>query len=138
MTARRRQYLVEAFAVVLASIAAAGLCASTTSDLQALTVFPISSGWIIPGLALIGALLTLAINDAMRSSVALVIVSLAGSSLYGLAIAAPSFTLEGSRVSLIDRGTTYGLLALLMIGMFGLLGMVVVWVFNTMFRPGAM
>jgi hypothetical protein len=136
MTQRMRQYTLEGIVIVLASIASAGLCASTTSDLQALTMFRVASAWIIPGLAIIGALMTLAINDAMRSAVALVIVSIAGSTIFGLAIAAPALRLEGSRVSLIDRGTTFGLLALLMISLFGLLGMVIVWTVNTLFRPG--
>jgi hypothetical protein len=136
MTQRMRQYTLEGIVIVLASIASAGLCASTTSDLQALTMFRVASAWIIPGLAIIGALMTLAINDAMRSAVALVIVSIAGATIFGLAIAAPALRLEGSRVSLIDRGTTFGLLALLMISLFGLLGMVIVWTVNTLFRPG--
>ncbi|HUG15643.1 MAG TPA: hypothetical protein VMM78_11580 [Thermomicrobiales bacterium] len=138
MTGRQRQWLLEAVVIVLASVAAAGLCASTTSDLQALTVFHVNSAWIIPGLVLIGALMTLAINDAMRSAAALMIVSVAGATLFGMAIAAPALRLDGTRVSLIDRGTTYGLLGLLLIGLFGLLGMVAVWTVNTLVRPGNM
>lgn len=138
MTERMRQYTLELVVVILGSIASAGLCASTTSDLQALTVFPVASALILPGLALIGALMTLAIGDAMRSVVALLIVSVTGSALFGLSIAAPALRLDGTRVSLIDRGTTFGLLGLLMISLFGLLGMVVVWTFNTIFRPGRM
>jgi hypothetical protein len=138
MTERMRQYTLELVVVVLGSIASAGLCASTTSDLQALTVFPVASAWILPGLALIGALMTLAISDAMRSVVVLLIVSVAGSVMFAMAIAAPALRLDGTRVSLIDRATTFGLLALLMISLFGLLGMVVVWTVNTIVRPGKM
>ena len=138
MTGRHRQYALEAVVIVLASIASAGLCASTTSDLQALTAFHVGSAWVLPGLALIGALTTLAINDAMRSAVALLIVAVAGATMFGMAIAAPAFRLDGTRVSLIDRGTTFGLLALLLISLFGLLGMVVVWTINTLVRPGNM
>jgi hypothetical protein len=131
-----RRWIWEGCVVALGSIAAAGICASTTSDLQGLTVFHVDSAWILPGLAAIGALVTLAIADAMRSAVALGIISLAGSTMFGLAIAAPGLRVEGVRVTLIDRGTTYGLLALLLIALFGLCGMVAAWAINAVIRPG--
>jgi hypothetical protein len=133
-----RRRLREWMATVLGTIAAAGLCASATSDLQYLTVIYISGALAIPGFILLGALVTLAINDAIRSAVALAIMSVAGATIFGLAIAAPGLRVEGVRVTLIDRGTTYGLLGMLMIAIFGLCGMVLVWVFNSLIRPGSL
>ena len=43
-------------------------------------------------------------------------------------IAAPGFSIPGVRVTLIDRATNFGLLALLMCLLFGLAGMVVAWI----------
>ncbi len=115
-------------ATVLASVANAGIVASTTTDLRDLTAVPISDIWLLPGLVLVGTLLTLAIGDVGRSALALVAAAVLGSTLFGLAIAAPGFSIPGVRVTLIDRATNFGLLALLMCLLFGLSGMVVAWI----------
>lgn len=138
MNERTTRLMRESAVVLFGSIAAAGLCASTTSDLQGMTPYPINSSLILPGLILLGALVTLAINDAMRSAVALLIIAVCGATMFGLAIAAPGFRVEGVRVMLIDRGTTYGLLGLLLIALFGLCGMVLAWALNAIFRPGSL
>jgi hypothetical protein len=81
---------------------------------------------------LLGVLLGLAVGDTARGAVGLVIVALLGSTLYGLAIAAPGFRVAGVRVTLIDRGTTYGLFALMLIGLFGLSGIVIAWLIESL------
>jgi hypothetical protein len=133
-----RRRLRETSATLFGTIAAAGLCASATSDLQELTLFYVGGAWALPGFVLLGALVTLVINDALRSALALVIISVAGATLFGLAIAAPGVSVEGVRVTLIDRGTTYGLVGMLLIALFGLCGMVLVWITNSLVRPGSL
>lgn len=116
-----------ALAIVLASVAAAGLLVSTSSDLDGLTPFPIDDALLLPGLVLIGLLLGLAIGDAGRSAVALVIAGTLGTLLYAAAVAAPGREVPGVRTTLIDRATSYGLLALMLIVLFGLIGVVLSW-----------
>lgn len=113
--------------VVLASVANAGIVASTTTDLRDLTPLNVSDIWLLPGLVLVGMLLTLAIGDLARSALALVAAAFLGASLFALTIAAPGFAVPGVRVTLIDRATNFGLLALLLCLLFGLSGMVVAW-----------
>jgi hypothetical protein len=123
--------------VLLASVASAGLVASTLSDLQSLTAIHISDVWLLPGLVLIGALIALANDeDIARGAVSLLIAGVLGALLVGLAIAAPGWQVPGARTSLIDRGTTFGLLALLLIVLFGLAGIIVAWLIGTFIRPG--
>ncbi len=112
----------------LASVANAGIVASTTTDLRDLTPVHVGDIWLLPGLVLVGALLTLAIGDAARSALALVAAAIIGASIFALTIAAPGFSIPGVRVTLIDRATNFGLLALLMCLLFGLAGMVVAWI----------
>jgi len=117
-----------ALTVALASVANAGIVASTTTDLRDLTPVHVGDIWLLPGLVLVGALLTLAIGDAARSALALVAAAIIGASIFALTIAAPGFSIPGVRVTLIDRATNFGLLALLMCLLFGLAGMVVAWI----------
>ncbi|MEX1157483.1 MAG: hypothetical protein WEC79_00970 [Thermomicrobiales bacterium] len=122
---------------LLASIASAGLVASTLSDLQNLTAFYLSDVWLLPGLILIGVLISIANDDDVaRSTIALLIAGVLGATLVGLAIAAPGFRVEGVQTTMIDRGTTFGLLALLLIVLFGLAGIVISWVAGAFLRPG--
>ena len=124
---------------LLAAIASAGLMASTSSDLQNLTAFQINDIWLLPGLVLIGALISIANDeDVARSAIALLAAGVLGSVLVGLAIAAPGFRVEGVQTAMIDRGTTFGLLALILIVLFGLAGIIVSWVIGAFFRPGRM
>lgn len=125
-----------ALVVLLAALANAGLIASATGDLEPFAAFALSDVWLLPGLVLLGALLALAIGDTARGAVALVPVALLGALFYGLAIAAPGFRVEGVRTTLIDRGTTYGLLALMLIALFGLAGVVVAWLLQSFLLPG--
>ena len=124
---------------LLAAIASAGLMASTSSDLQNLTAFHINDIWLLPGLVLIGALISIANEeDVARSAIALLAAGALGATLVGLAIAAPGFRVEGVQTAMIDRGTSFGLLALLLIVLFGMAGIIVSWVIGAFFRPGRM
>lgn len=128
---RRAGWPLTIFAVLLAAIANAGLVASTSEDLQGLTPIAISDVWLIPGIVLLGALLGLIIGDTARGAVGIVVVALLAATMYGLAIAAPGLKVEGVRVTLIDRGTTYGLFALMLIALFGLAGIVISWLIES-------
>jgi hypothetical protein len=133
-TATRLRLIASA---LLAAIAGAGLMASTSSDLQNLTAFHVNDVWLLPGLVLIGILISIANDeDVARSAIALLAAGVLGSVLVGLAIAAPGFRVEGVQTAMIDRGTTFGLLALLLIVLFGLAGIIVSWVIGAFFRPG--
>jgi hypothetical protein len=123
--------------IVLAGVASAGLVGSTLSDLQNLTTWYLSDVWLLPGLVVIGVLLSLANeDDVARSVIALLVAGLLGSTLVGLAIAAPGFRVAGVQTAMIDRGTTFGLLALMLIILFGLAGIVVAWLIGAFVRPG--
>lgn len=133
--ARTRLRLIAS--TLLAAVAGAGLVASTSSDLQNLTVFYLSDVWLLPGLILIGVLLSVANDDDVaRSATALIVAGVLGATIVGLAIAAPGFRVEGVQTAMIDRGTTFGLLALLLIVLFGLAGIVVSWLVGAFLRPG--
>ena len=122
---------------LLASVASAGLVASTLSDLQNMTAFYLSDVWLLPGLILIGVLISIANDDDVaRSTISLLITGVLGATLVGLAIAAPGFRVEGVQTAMIDRGTTVGLLALLLTVLFGLAGMVTAWTVGAFLRPG--
>lgn len=116
--------------IVLASVANAGIVASTTTDLRDLTLIRISDIWLLPGLILVGTLLSLAIGDLGRSALALITASVVGSLLFALAVAGPGFSISAIRVTLIDRATNYGLLSLLMCLLFGFAGLVVSWLID--------
>jgi len=128
---RRASWPVTIIAVLLAALANAGLIVSIVVDLKGLTPIAISDFWLIPGIVVLGALLGLTIGDTARGAVALLVVAVLGASLSGLAIAAPGARVEGVRVTLIDRGTTYGLLALMLIALFGLSGIVIAWLIES-------
>ena len=133
--ARTRLRLIAS--TLLAAVASAGLVASTSSDLQNLTAFYLSDVWLLPGLVLIGVLLSAANDDDVaRSATALIVAGVLGATIVGLAIAAPGFRVEGVQTAMIDRGTTFGLLALLLIVLFGLAGIVVSWLIGAFLRPG--
>lgn len=116
--------------IVLASVANAGIVASTTTDLRDLTLIRVSDIWLLPGLILVGTLLSLAIGDLGRSALALITASVVGSLLFALAVAGPGFSISAIRVTLIDRATNYGLLSLLMCLLFGFAGLVVSWLID--------
>ena len=122
---------------LVAAIASAGLVGSTSADLQRLTAFDVPDVWLLPGLIVIGMLISIANEDDVALSVAaLLIAGVGGSLVVGLAIAAPGFRIEGVQTAMIDRGTTFGLLALLLIVLFGLAGIIVAWIAGAVFRPG--
>ena len=132
-----RSRLILIASTLLAAVASAGLVASTSSDLQNLTAFYLSDVLLLPGLVLIGVLIALANDDDVaRSAVALLVAGVLGATIVGLAIAAPGFRVEGVQTTMIDRGTTFGLLALLLIVMFGLAGIVISWLAGAFLRPG--
>jgi len=116
--------------IVLASVANAGIVASTTTDLRDMTLIRVSDIWLLPALIIVGTLLSLAIGDLGRSALALITASVVGSLLFALAVAGPGFSISAIRVTLIDRATNYGLLALLMCLLFGFAGLVVSWLID--------
>lgn len=122
-------------AVTFATIAFAGLMLSSMTDLKNLVAIPIPSAMLIPGIILIGALLTVVVGDVGRASIALLMATVLGATLFALAIAAPGFAVEEVQVRLVDRGTTYGLLALMLFGLFGMSGMVVAWLLESFVGP---
>jgi hypothetical protein len=124
---------------IVAALAAAGLVGSTSADLQQLTAFHVPDFWLLPGLVVIGVLISIANEDDVAlSAAALLIAGVGGATVVGLAIAAPGFRVEGVQTAMIDRGTTFGLLALLLIVLFGLAGIIVAWIGGAFFRPGRM
>ena len=124
-----------AIASLLGSLAISGLFASTVTDLQRLTVVPISGALLIPGLILIGMLMALVADDMMPAAVALVISSVMGSLLFMGAIAAPGARVPELRNSLFDRGLTFGMLAVMLSLLFGMAGIFVSWLVTAIFRP---
>jgi len=122
---------------VLAAIAGAGLIASTSEYLKNLTAFHVADFWLLPGLVVIGVLISVANDDDVaRSAGALLGAGILGATLVGLAVAAPGFRIERVQTEMIDRGTIFGLLALLLIVLFGLAGIIVAWIAGAFFRPG--
>lgn len=115
------------FIIVVASVANAGIVASTTTDLRDLTLVRVSDVWLLPALIIVGTLLSLAVGDLGRSALALVSASVLGSLLFAVAVAGPGFSISAIRVTLIDRATNYGLLALMMCLLFGFAGLVLSW-----------
>lgn len=135
--ARTRSRLIAS--TLLAAVASAGLIASTSSDLQNLTAIYLDDVWLLPGLILIGALISVANDDDVaRSTISLLIAGVIGAIIVGLAIAAPGFRVERVQTAMIDRGTTFGLLSLVLIVLFGLAGIIASWVIGAFFRPGRM
>lgn len=120
---------------MLGSLAIAGLFASTVTDLQRLTVIPISGALLIPGLILIGMLLALVADDTLPAAIALVISAVMGSLLFMGAIAAPGARVPELRNTLFDRGLTFGMLAVMLSLLFGMAGIFISWLFTAIFRP---
>lgn len=118
-----RQWAAMALATLLASVASAGVIASTSSDLAPFAATRVGGAWLLPGLMLIGALLAVAVGDALRSAAALAAAALLGALLYGSALSAPGYRVAELQVTLINRGTTQGLVAFMLILFFGLAGM---------------
>ena len=121
--------------VLLASIASAGIVAASTTDLRDFAPVAFDGAVLLPGLVVIGALMSLAIDDVARSAVALVATSILGSAIFFFAVAAPGLSISGVRVGLVDRATNFALLAFLLILLFGLAGMVVAWLIEMVVRP---
>ena len=122
-----RRWTTFAGVVLLAALANAGLMATWFVDMQRLVAVPINDGVVFLGIILVGTFIALIIDDLGRGALAMVLASILGSTLFGLAIAAPGFAVPEVRITLINRGTTYGLAALLISALFGLIGMVVAW-----------
>ena len=120
-----RRWGTFALAALLGAVASAGLIASTTSDLQPFTAVRIGGAWLIPGLMLIGALLATGVGEAALGAGALAVSALLGSIIYGAALSAPGFKVEQVQVQLINRATTQGLVAFILILLFGLAGMMI-------------
>jgi hypothetical protein len=120
---------------LLASVANAGLFASSSHDLRPFGEVSLGGAWLVPGIILVGACVALAVGDASRSAVAVVAASVCGAVWFGLALAAPGLSVAPLRVVLIDRGTTFGLVALLMNALFGMAGLGIVWIVRSFVAP---
>src|SRR5207248_1229511 len=105
-----------------------GLLATTLKQLSPLAAFSLSGVWLVPGLIAIGALIALAVDGAGRGAMSVLGAAVLGAVLYGAAVAAPGLRVAPVRIKLLNDGTTYGLVALLLCALFGMAGMMVVWV----------
>ncbi len=119
---------------VCATIASAGLVASTTEDLRDLTLVPIPGALQLPGMILIGMLCAFALRSVAAATIALIVISVGGALLQGLAIALPAFEIEAASVRLINRGMVQGFFALLLIFCFGMVGVVSATLVNVFVR----
>ena len=130
-------YIRVAASGLLGGVAGSGLFVSTTTMIERLAAIAVSDVWLLPGLVLIGILISLANeDDVARSTTALLLAGALGAALVGFAIAAPGFQIAGVRTAQIDKGIQFGLLALLLIVLFGLAGIVTAWVIGAFIRPG--
>lgn len=119
---------------LLASVAMAGIIASTTEDLGGLTLVSIP-GWVqIPGVILVGVLIGFASRTSVTAFIALLTASVLGGILQGLAISIAALGVERSTVHLINRGTTQGFYALIVIFFIGMAGVVAALVVNVFAR----
>lgn len=122
--------------LLFASVASAGLMVTTSQDLNALAAVRMSDIVLLPGLILIGALISMANDDDLgRATLVLLGTGVIGATLTGLALASPGFAIAGVRTAMIDRGTMFGFLALLMIILFGLMGIAASWLVTSFWRP---
>lgn len=124
-----------ALVTLLASIASAGIVAASTTDLRDFAPVALNGAMLLPGLVIIGALLSLAIDDVARSAIALVVTSVLGATIFFFAVAAPGLSMSGVRVGVVDRATNFALLAFLLILLFGLAGTVLAWLVEMFVRP---
>lgn len=134
-TRRTHHPLHIAFVTLLASIASAGIVAASTTDLRDFAPVALSGAALLPGLAVVGALLSLAINDVARSAIAIVLTSVLGATLFFFAVAAPGLSVSSVRVGVVDRATNFALLAFLLILLFGFAGTVLAWLVEMFVRP---
>jgi hypothetical protein len=123
-------------AVMLAAVANAGLMATWFLDMERLVAVPLNDTLVFLGVVGVGLLLALALDDFARSAIALVVASALGAVLFGLAVSAPGFVVDEVRVTLINRGTTFGLAALLFTSLFGLIGLAAGWVVEAFGQRG--
>jgi hypothetical protein len=119
---------------VLGTIAMAGLIASTTEDLKALTVVGVPGALQLPGIILIGLLMGLSLRSAAAATIVLLCTAIAGAIMQGMAIALAGFEIEQASVYLINRGTVQGFFALLLIFFIGMVGVVAAMLINVFAR----
>ncbi|CAN5775133.1 hypothetical protein BH20CHL1_BH20CHL1_00220 [soil metagenome] len=119
---------------VFGTIAMAGLIASTTEDLRALTLVAIPGALQLPGIILIGMLCGFAVRSAAAATIALVAIAIGGAFLSGLSIAFAGFQSESAYVFLLNRGTVQGFFALILIFCFGMIGVVMAMLMNVFVR----
>lgn len=129
-----RAHLRTALVCVLGTIAMAGLVASTTEDLGALTVVPVANVLQLPGLILIGLLIGLSLRSAAAATIALLVIAVLGAIMQGLAIALAGFEVDAAAVHLMNRGIVQGFFALLLIFFFGMVGIVAAMLVNVFGR----
>lgn len=129
-----RAHLQAITVCILGTLAMAGLIASTTEDLGPLTAVDVPNVLQIPGLILIGLLIGLSLRSAAASVIALLVISICGALMQGLAIAWAGFEVEAASVYLINRGTVQGFFALLLIFFIGMAGVVLAMLTNVFWR----
>lgn len=119
---------------ILGTIAMAGLVASTTVDLRTMTMISVPGVLQLPGVILVGMLSAFALRSAAAAMIALLVMSIAGALLHGLAIGLAAFEVEAASVFLINRATVQGFYALILIFCFGLIGVVLAMMINVFVR----
>jgi hypothetical protein len=122
--------------VLLAAVANAGLMVTWFLDMERLVAVPLDDTVVFVGVVVVGLLLALVLDDFARGAIALVVASALGAVIFGLAVSAPGFVVDEVRVTLINRGTTFGLAALLFTTLFGLIGMAAGWVIDAFGQRG--
>lgn len=119
---------------ILATVAMAGLVASTTEDLGPMTAVDIPRWLQLPGIIFIGALIGFALRTARSAMIGLVVISVLGAIMQGMAIASAGFVNDAASVFLFNRGTVQGFYALLLIFFFGMVGIVCAMAINVFAR----
>ncbi len=129
-----RRHLRSVLVCVLGTVAMAGLVASTTEDLRALTLVAVPGALQLPGIVLVGLLCGFAFRSGAAATIGLLVIAICGSFLAALAIALPAFEIEAARVFLTNRATVQGFFALLLIFCFGMIGVVAAMLVNVFVR----
>jgi hypothetical protein len=118
------RWAIAVVSTLLAAVAGAGLFAASTADLQPYAPLAIGSIWLVPGLIAIGVLVGLANTEGLWAAGSMAAAAGVAAFLYGSAIAAPGMRVEPIRTTLINNGTVQGLVAFLLILIFGMIGVV--------------
>jgi hypothetical protein len=129
-----RAHLWTALVFVLGTMAMAGMVASTSEDLRALTVVQVPGALQIPGMILVGFLIGMSLRSAAAALLSLVGIAVVGGLLQWLAISLGAFEIDAAATYLINRGMVQGFYALLLIFFIGMVGLVAALLINVFVR----